>query len=869
MKSRNRYRLTLLAITLLLSLWGPSFGYGRDPLTKFNPGVDMFEQGNFQGTDGMPMDGSCRGIVELILVNFERGELHRRHGQPQKGHALSQIEYQMREARKSQGQTDGHEYVRQIMSIAHHYSERRGRRVPLWNDVRLQQGNQSQGQTTVAQELFDEMKETGLPQRVFWPSEPEGHVVLVYDAERKNGKITFRVGDPNHPRDSKRIMVYDTKSKTWQASLGEKRRLEPVVPALLADPTLPPNRRRFPNEKERTFYRRLIMRAHRGLGIRQIGAAGGVDYDDVPPAHNEPRPSNTTNKNKKARANKATSTNSQLPKSPGGIALSPNLQMPGDIGEPAEIVLRDDRVVLVTSDGEFPIPEIDPRTLATVLRTLAVGEIPYVSIGTEPCDRPGFAKVTYSPSLHGTQEGLILYLADIQFKGIVAHFPFGVGRKLNTKLDQLVSGYPGAGGNSTRLWITSSEMVLKRDERRLMTAYHGMRVLGETTLTALGGPVSDPELDRYMQKLTENWEQISEQAPVFREVQEIAQATALAFWIRGHQLQVDPSLTALPSRQADTPFYSPLIVYNGIRDGIPVSGVVGGVALTPEEKSSTAGRYVLFGLATLIDKMQQQRGIAQTTLLGILVVVCGSLTVVLLPACLCWLIARITLRGTGRIPLVSLFSIWTQSLLIHWIFCVATIALLTYAPAVTVFDKNFLGLMATFAAYPVIFFVMIASKTSLGCFTAELRRRTFTRCAFGLVAITGPLYTACLGYLAGFGTILILGAVPTPAMEQLLTYQTAPSSLINHIVVDVYAFQKTQEGPKADLLPLPLSLFASMQGPFVTPQAVQIEGADLAMSASSDSKMPIDRLQRIDWMDVHPEDVAGVRHYSHDGLPPF
>jgi hypothetical protein len=61
------------------------------------------------------------------------------------------------------------------------------------------------------------------------------------------------------------------------------------------------------------------------------------------------------------------------------------------------------RVVLEASSGKFVVDSIDPQSFATILRTVADGEVPFITIGTEPSDRVGYAKVTVAPSLQGTR----------------------------------------------------------------------------------------------------------------------------------------------------------------------------------------------------------------------------------------------------------------------------------------------------------------------------------------------------------------------------------------------------------------------------------------------------------------------------------
>jgi len=270
------------------------------------------------------------------------------------------------------------------------------------------------------------------------------------------------------------------------------------------------------------------------------------------------------------------------------------------------------------------------------------GEIPFITIGSEPSDREGHARVTYAPSLWGTREGSILYRADIQFKAIFARYPLGIDHRLNTAADTLVTGYPGPGGEMTRLWITSSSMRLALGGGGLRLDRHGMKIFGETTL--MGEVVRDDELDRYARKLTDRWDEIAGALPEFRAVQGLALATALAFWVRDHRVPVNEAIWTIPDRDGCTPAYVPVVAY--IAEG---QGIAGGVALTPEVRGTAEGRQFFHHFAGLVDARQQEGGSAwgPCLLLGVLAAGAAA-AVILATAALAWLAMRWALRGTGR-----------------------------------------------------------------------------------------------------------------------------------------------------------------------------------------------------------------------------
>jgi len=548
-----------------------------------------------------------------------------------------------------------------------------------------------------------------------------------------------------------------------------------------------------------------------------------------------------------------------LPASPGGIALNPKLRMPADVGTPRDLVLLERGVVLRTSAGEFILDGMEPQSFAVVLRAVASGQIPYITIGSTPSDRPGFATVILSPLFQGTREGLMLYLADIQFKAIFADFPLGIERKLNTQADQIVTGFPGAAGESMRLWITSSNMSLRRDGDRIVPDDHGMRILGETTL--LGEVVDDPELNDYTRRLTENWDVLAVQIPVFREVQRISEATALAFWIRDHQVEVDPALQSLPADRIPTPSYAPLVVASGRRNGVRADGVTGGVSLTPEEKDQGPGRQILFFLASWIDELRQSEDRGAVLRWIAIVVAAGLLQIILLPTLVFWIVSLILLHGTGaRISFLRWSGIIIKSLLAHWLFCAAAWGVLKTAPGLNSFDQDFVGLLATVVAFPIILMAFVRRSPHGEVLQLALCTAVYSRAAFALLAVGCSLFTAWLGAVSSIVSVAAFGTIPSAELERALTYQIAPASLIDRAAV---------RAPGSELPPLPPSLLKSMKEPVAFPPEMEVVEGGRIPPGWTDPTMPVGRLQRIQWPADLAREVGALKHYSENGQPPF
>ena len=213
--------------------------------------------------------------------------------------------------------------------------------------------------------------------------------------------------------------------------------------------------------------------------------------------------------------------------------------MPGGLGKPVRITLDGAALVLVTSKGRYVFKDIDPRSFATLARTVSSGEVPSITIGTIPSERDGYARVLYSPSLIGTWEGAALYDSDVLFKALFSRLPFGPDYVFNQPKSALYRAFPGSPqGGSMRLWITSKRVVLEERGGVLVPAHHGMRILSETFLD--GRSQEDPEMEAYAAKLTAEWDRLAEKIWPFRAVEDMARATAIVFWARSESVPIDP-----------------------------------------------------------------------------------------------------------------------------------------------------------------------------------------------------------------------------------------------------------------------------------------------------------------------------------------
>jgi hypothetical protein len=531
------------------------------------------------------------------------------------------------------------------------------------------------------------------------------------------------------------------------------------------------------------------------------------------------------------------------PSSPGGIALDPRLDLPlDDLGTPQKIETDGVAIFLVTDRGRYRFDDVSLRSFATIARTIAVGQIPYLSIGSEPSSRPGYARVTYAPALQGTVEGHALYDADIQFKTIFAKLPLS-NQPTAQSIAPLFADFPGAGGDFVRFWITSSDVVLLHDGDRLVTANPGMRINSETRLNF--ATRSDPEMEAYTAKLTEHWADLAHALPSFRAVQRLALTTAIVFWARDHGVAIDPVILTVPPETSLTPDYAPLV---GALDTNFV--IAGGVALTPEDRETALGHVFLSEIGILLNRGADLPLWVARIYLGLVGIAISALALVL-PGFLLWRIAGAsTFRGA--------VAVWAGVCLAQ-IVIVAFLGSLILGDALSFFDRNFLALLSTLVLFPVLLFA--GSKRWLGVrFDTQPWRR---RAALAL-GLFGPLVAGSLGLGIACATIAATGPVPSPTLNRVLTAEVSPYEAFG----EGLATMAFAPGARAGyIIPVPRSLMETQRPDFIL-HHFSGDVADVINPATGSPFFPTASLKKIEWPGDRAH-VPGVTHYSVDGKPPF
>ena len=454
----------------------------------------------------------------------------------------------------------------------------------------------------------------------------------------------------------------------------------------------------------------------------------------------------------------------------GGIALDPNLEIKGDIGKPIKISLSENGIILITSKGQFILDNINPQSFATIMRTVAAGQIPYISIGTVPSDKNGYARVSYASTLEGTWEGNMLYRADIQFKAVFANYPFGTGYALNRPGDPLFGGFPGFGGESLRFWIASNGIVINAADGHLKMERSGMQILSETMLQKQ--VTEDSKMNVYTRHLTDNWDEITKQLPEFKEVEKLALVTALVNWVKKNKIPIDDILWFIKPRGAYTPEYSSYILTKNQETPIDITG---GVTLMPEFKDKGLAYNIQFGIIKKINDYENKFGKGWGRFIFSAIAVCMLALCIFIPSFIFMLLANWALRPAAKRITFKIAIKNTSILLLSAAALTFIISPLTFGNSISDFDKKLLALLFTVVACPVLFFAWAKYRYhQLNSLYLYLQKNKFKKRTMTFFCCLFPLFNAFLFNAIATITASVSGVVPNTRTMAMLDMEIIP-----------------------------------------------------------------------------------------------
>ena len=348
-------------------------------------------------------------------------------------------------------------------------------------------------------------------------------------------------------------------------------------------------------------------------------------------------------------------------------------------------------------------------------------------------------------------------------------------------------------------------------------------------------------MEQYAQKLTDNWDAISDQLPEFRSVQRLALAAGIAFWVREHRVQVNPIIWTIPNQEDSTPLYSPALAI--VKDGDCV--ITGGVTLTPDDKGSLPGRTFFQQFASILDAREQASGSGLFLRIVLATIVILSLILlILVTAGILWLLEEWANRASPQGPgYWKTVRVWVRILLAQGFLSICAWPLISDAnTSLSIFDKAFVAFAVTMIASPLIFFVAIRrlepGNRGSGVTLGKL-----------LCALSVPGVTGTCSSLIALLTLIFFGSVPTKAMDGVLTAELTPAntllmhqSYLNGKWIPQFKRETHLSG-------------ASKPGP------VYFDG---------DSSVPGALMQPVAWPgDMQMSQDPAIQYYSPDGLPPY
>lgn len=258
---------------------------------------------------------------------------------------------------------------------------------------------------------------------------------------------------------------------------------------------------------------------------------------------------------------------------PGGVWFANAARVIGDLGRIDGAVYTEKGLVLVGDDGRATnLPPLNLRDFAAILRLVYEEKEPLLfSLDPDPRNPSGpELLVRYLGGLQDTPTGLVPLNADYMMKAL----SMGVDPRTNQGVASNVAGYANQLALSlaarpdakdaiwNRFWLTTEEqgIVLRvTPDRRAVALERAQIVVKTERMTMQGGQLvsaasaSDPRAEYFARWLTENYDAVAREFPVFEELRQLAVLVGIAKWMKEANLAPDLSWTAEYEEHIATP----------------------------------------------------------------------------------------------------------------------------------------------------------------------------------------------------------------------------------------------------------------------------------------------------------------------------
>ena len=519
----------------------------------------------------------------------------------------------------------------------------------------------------------------------------------------------------------------------------------------------------------------------------------------------------------------------------GGVALSGGAHFID--AEPEAVFVAGSKLYGRIGRENIEFQDVDPAEFAIALRTIALGnQAPVLTIGTEPSDREGYMKVSYSPGIYNNSIGRTMMFADQKFKGLFLHIGLGNGGTSSGPQQVFFSTFPELGGHAERLWFTTRQVEFRQEDGRFVVPGTFLDLNYEAVLRDQS--VRDPDVEKFIQEFKQRERAIEDEVPEFAQLEKVAHTVALARWVATSKTPVSEGVWVMPFDPVETPGYVRAAAGGHYSGGVDLSG----------QRGVNLGLGVLIPFSLEGQLTGHLRGLGfgpWALLLGLLF---STVAIFLL---MIWL--RRSQCGTS---LKTAIVVWLSLLgLLAAVDVLASDFLIPFF--LGKFDAEFLSFLLIIAAPAVALRFLLSSRL------ANLR---------GISNVSGMvpwIRSAALGLLASLSLALLsvgvvrlvtLHVLPHPLMMRIVNVFSAPTEVASR----PWASDASGE-MKIGLRIMPASVARSTIYRFSLPHE-KLEGSTTYVLSTGDmGPLGIVAMQQVD----APGFVSAHPIYTIDGQPPY
>ncbi|TMQ13765.1 MAG: RHS repeat-associated core domain-containing protein, partial [Deltaproteobacteria bacterium] len=238
---------------------------------------------------------------------------------------------------------------------------------------------------------------------------------------------------------------------------------------------------------------------------------------------------------------------------PGGVYFDQTAKVLGDLGAITGAVFdrASGRLVLV-GDHSTALPPIKPQILAAAIRAVysPCHEAPGMTIDPHPENPRGPVMLVRFFCTDHTELGQVMFESDRLLKG----YSVGTDNVTKARVTSSVPGYrsvterglDGGARNElwSRFWIVPEPVTAKVSDQGILFDPIRLRVKTETMrfeggkLVSAGG-AKDPVAEDFAAHFTEHYAEFAKEQPAFAELETVAQAVALARWLKDSGVPAD------------------------------------------------------------------------------------------------------------------------------------------------------------------------------------------------------------------------------------------------------------------------------------------------------------------------------------------